>query len=154
MTLRLEALLFATLYVVSANCFAQEPVKPTSVLVKLLDYKTGKPLRHRHLQLTVSTDKGSRYLLAKTDNYGIADFNFGDITPPAFWVVTLDDLPCTYPEEFPSSDVLKEGANGSFYDLDICTPHVSSQEKAHPREIVFYAHKRNFWQRYKDDIER
>jgi hypothetical protein len=122
--------------------------------VKLLDYKTGHPLQHRHLQLTILTQDGFQYLLAKTDGRGVADFSFGDTIPPIFWVVTLDDIPCTYPEEFPAKDVLKEGANGSFHDLDFCKPHVSSQEKAHPGEIVFYAHQRNFWQRYRDSVDR
>jgi hypothetical protein len=147
------ALLLAAIF-----CLA-EPVRPApeaiNVRVRLLDRKDGHPLKHRLVQLTTnSVDGNSEYLKGRTDNRGIVIFRLGVRPPTNLWVVPLDDFPCTTPEDFSTDVTLREGSQGNLSDIDFCNPHIATLAQPIPGEIVFYARRLNFWERYHIAIER
>jgi len=88
-------------FCIAASTFAQsQPAPPTlEIRLRLLDYKTGRPLTGRYVQLTVpqpNKDFGyhEAYLTAKTGKNGVAAFRFNARLPPAGEVLPLDDWSC------------------------------------------------------------
>jgi hypothetical protein len=124
---------------------------PANIRVRLLNYKTGRPLKGRYVALSLSSPDG-KYLRAdvvreKTDADGVARFWFEATPPPRLWVVALDDYACAEQEEFATADILQHGIAGSYADDSHCKPHASSLPNPQPGEVVFPVHRLNLWQR-------
>jgi hypothetical protein len=150
----------------AAGAFCDGQTAPASasssheIRVQLLDYKAGRPLKGRYVQLTVpwpNKDWGyhEEYLTAKTKKDGIAIFHFNGWLPPAGQVVLLDDWECGDLRLFATGEVLQQGlvekfdANGH----PLCRQHLTRLAPAVPGVIVCYAHRLNLWQRIRRSIE-
>jgi hypothetical protein len=139
----------------TAAAFSQDRPTPTAaeIRVRLLDYKTGRPLKGRHVWLTMS-DRDGEYrttvaLEGKTAADGAAAFLFKTVPPPRILVVTPDDYECTEPEPagFSTEAIVHYGIVGNLTDVPLCKPHTSEFPNRRPEELVFYAHRLNLWQR-------
>jgi hypothetical protein len=144
----------------SASTLSQGQSAPPapSVRVRLLDYKTGRPLKGRYVQLTLSDPSGNYgpdavLLKGKTGADGVVVFRPKAIPSPRVDVVTLDDMPCTAPEEFATDVIVQQGIVGTQADVPFCKPHTSPIPNPRPGEVVFYAHRLNLWQRFRRSIE-
>jgi|SRR6266850_479813 len=124
---------------------------PVNIRVRLLNYKTGRPLNGRYVALSLSGPDG-KYLRAevmrgKTDANGVVVFRFTATPPPRVWVIALDDYACAEREEFATADVLQKGISGNYVDDARCKPYASLPPNPQPGEIVFPVHRLNLWQR-------
>jgi hypothetical protein len=139
---------------------SQGQTAPTApeIRVRLLNYKTGRPMKGRYVQLTLFDPDGqlssdAALMKGKTGADGIAAFRLKTKPAPRIAVVALDDYPCTEPEEFKADGILLHGIVGSFADIPYCKPHTSSLPNPQPGEVVFYVHRLNLWQRIRRSIE-
>jgi hypothetical protein len=126
---------------------------PSNIRVRLLNYKTGLPLKGRYVELALSGPDGKSPLhadvmRAETDANGVAGFRF-EVTPlQRVWVIALDDYECAKDVEFATADILQHGITGSFVDDIRCKPHASSLPSPQLGEVVFPVHRLNLWQRF------
>ena len=126
---------------------------PSNICVRLLNYKTGLPLKGRYVELALSGSDGkfplrAEVLRAKTDANGVAGFQFGVSPAQRVWVIALDDYKCAKDAEFATTDILQHGIAGSFVDDIRCKPHAFSLPSPQPGEVVFPVHRLNLWQRF------
>ena len=121
-----------------------------NIRVRLLNYKTGRPLNGRYVALSLSGPDGnyhrSEVIRGKTDANGVVVFLFAATPPPRVWVIALDDYSCAEREEFATADILQKGISGNYVDAR-CKPYVSLPPNPQPGEIVFPVHRLNLWQR-------
>jgi hypothetical protein len=150
-------------FCIAASTFAQsQPAPPTlEIRLRLLDYKTGRPLTGRYVQLTVpqpNKDFGyhEAYITAKTGKNGVAAFRFNAWLPAAGEVLPLDDWSCSESISFKTDDVLQRGLVGKFVAADShpwCKDHLTQVATAEPGVVVCYAHRLNFFQRFHRNVE-
>ena len=131
---------------------------PANIRVRLLNYKTGLPLKGRYVELVLSGPDGkfplrAEVVRAETDANGVAVFWFDATPPPRVWVVALDDYVCAEHVEFATADILQHGDAGSYADDSRCKPHPSSLPNPQPGEVVFPVHRLNLWQRIRRGLE-
>jgi len=141
-----------------AALYGQTASPPVDIRVRLLDYKTGRPMKGRFVQLTLSDPSGQYshgavLMKSKTGANGVVAFRFKIMPPPRVMVVALDDYPCTEPEEFATEEIFQRGIVGSHADVPYCTPHIASIPNPRPGEVVFYVHRLNLWQRIRQSME-
>jgi hypothetical protein len=145
----------------TATAFSQGQKTPTSpeIRVRLLDYKTGRPLKGRMVWLTLSDHDGQYRSIVPmegdTGADGIAVFRFKTVPPPRILVVPPEDHACTEPEPagFATEAIVQYGIVGNLFDEPLCKPHISEFPNPRPGELVFYAHRLNLWQRIRRSIE-
>jgi hypothetical protein len=145
----------------TAAAFSQCQKAPTApeIRVRVLDYKTGRPLKGRHVWLTLSDPDGQYRndvpMEAKTGANGAAVFRFQTLLSPRILVVTPDDFECTEPEPagFATETIVQHGIVGNLIDTPLCKPHISEFPNPRQGELVFYAHRLNLWQRIRRAIE-
>jgi hypothetical protein len=153
-------------FCMAAGAFCEGQTVPASapssheIRVQLLDYRTGRPLKDRYVQLTVpwpNKDSGyhEEYPTAKTKKDGIAIFHFNGWLPPAGQVVLLDDWECSDLRLFATEEVLRQGLVEKFDadDHPMCRRHLTQLATAVPGVIVCYAHRLNFFQRFRRSVE-
>lgn len=150
MLLRLLGLV-GFLLVASGFTRGQNSAAPVELRVRILDYKTGQPIRDRRVQLTLSGPDGEwrnndQKMISKTGADGLAVFRIKTI-PPRVDVVDLADYLCTFPEEFAAEEILHHGVVGRQIETSFCKPHASSNPDMHAGEVVFYVHRMSFWKR-------
>src|SRR5262245_45250040 len=91
------------LIAVSSACQAQTAPPVSVVQVLVLDYKTGRPLKGREVEVMLPDARGYIYnssprIFKKTDRNGIAAFTIPSPLPPDVWVMA--DFPCTRQQAF------------------------------------------------------
>jgi hypothetical protein len=130
------------------------------IRVQLLDYKTGHPVRGRHILLTLANANGKYALDAvplegKTGADGAATFRFKTERAPRIWVVTPDDFECSEPRPrgYDTDAIIQQGIIGNIVGVQLCRHHTSTLQETHPGELVFYIHRLNLWQRIRRSIE-
>lgn len=141
-------------FCVAGSAFSQGQTVSTApeIRVRLLDYKTGRPLKGRYVWLTLSDPDGQyRATVAtegKTGAGGAAVSRF-KTPPPRILVVTPDDYECTEPEPagFATEAIVQHGIVGNLIDMPLCKPHTSAFPNPRPGELVFYVHRLNLGQR-------
>lgn len=145
----------------TAAAFSQGQPAPTTaeIRVRLLDYKSGRPLKGRHVWLTLS-DRDGEYrttvaMEGKTGADGAAAFVFKTVPPLRILVVTPDDYECTEPEPagFSTEQIVHYGIVGNLTDVPLCKPHTSEFSNPRPGELAFYVHRLNLWQRIRRAIQ-
>jgi hypothetical protein len=144
------------LLITSGFALGQSSSVTARIRVRLLDYKTAKPLKGRWASLSLSNSAG-RYLRAeslteRTDANGVAVFCFRTDPPPRVWIA-LDDYSCAEHQEFATADILQNGVAGGYVDDDRCKPHASSLPAPTPGEVVLPVRRLNLWQRFWRGIE-
>jgi hypothetical protein len=125
---------------------------PANIRIRLLNYKTGLPLKGRYVELALSGPDGkfplhANVIRAETDANGVAGFQFGVSPAQRVWVIALDDYECAKDAEFATADILRHGIAGSFVDDIRCKPHAFSLPSPRPGEVVFPVHRLSLWQR-------
>jgi hypothetical protein len=135
-----------------AALYGQTASPPADIRVRLLDYRTGRPLKGRYVQLTLSNPNGqfgpdAVLIRSKTGADGEAAFRFKAVAAPTVMVVALDDYPCTEPEEFATEEIFQRGIVGKHADIPYCMPHTTSIPSPRTGEVVFYVHRLSLWQR-------
>jgi hypothetical protein len=129
----------------------------SEVRVRVLDYRTGRPVQRRTVQLLLPVSPGqirndSVRMLAKTGGDGVAVFHLSEPLPPILWIVpeySMGDYSCTKRQEFETSEVLREGVVGDVADFPLCEHHISSSVTAGPGEVVVYTRRLNAWLRFR-----
>jgi hypothetical protein len=148
----------------SASTESQTATAPAltapEIRVRLLDYKTGRPLKDRYVQLTVPwpnkvSGYHEEYLTAKTKKDGVAIFHFSGWLPPAVEVVLLNDWACSDLRPFTTDEVLHQGLVVQFEanHHPWCRSHFTQPVTAEPGVIVCYAHRLNLFQRFRRSVE-
>lgn len=126
---------------------------PANIRIRLLNYKTGLPLKSRYVELALSGPDGkfplhADVLRAETDANGVAGFRLGVTPLQRVWVIALDDYECAKEVEFAVADIVQHGMAGGYVDDSRCEPHASSLPSPQPGEVVFPVHRLNLWQRF------
>jgi hypothetical protein len=122
------------------------------IKVRLLNYKTGHPLKRHFVGLVLSDNEGrfppgATVVNTETDANGMATFSF-EVKPSTRVRVLLYlyDTVCNKREEFSIDEVLKQGTFGNADDTR-CGPRTSPFPNPQPGEIVFPIHPLNLWQK-------
>jgi hypothetical protein len=136
-----------------AACHGQSVprVSVVQVQVLVLDYKTGRPVKGREVEVMLPNAKGDIYnhsprIFKKTGENGIAVFQIAPPVPPQLWVMA--DFPCTRRQAFETSEVLQQGVIGDHADFELCKNPTSHPATAQPGEIVVYIRRLNPWLRF------
>ena len=125
---------------------------PAYLQVRLLNYKTGRSLKGRWVELALSDSDGKlrprpELMRAVTDAKGVAMFRFEKVPPPRIWVIAMDDYECTERRDFATIEVFEHGIAGSYADDERCKPHAARLPNPQSGEVVFPVHRLNLWQR-------
>lgn len=128
------------------------------IRLRLLNYKTGLPLKGRYVDLVLSGPDGkypnrAEVVRGKSDSDGVVMFTFKTAPPPRVQVLPLDDYECAAEVEFSTADILQHGIAARFADDSRCKPHASSLPDPKPGEVVFPVHRLNLWQRFWRGLE-
>jgi hypothetical protein len=134
-----------------APCHGRIVQQVSEVQALVLDYKTGRPVPGREVEMILPDAKGdihnnSPRIFKKTGNNGIAVFHINSPVPPQVWVMT--DCPCTRQQAFETSEVLQQGMIGDHADFELCRNPTSRTVMAKPGEIVVYIRRLNLWLRF------
>src|SRR6266436_4137411 len=110
----------------------QTPSAPVNRRVRLLNYKTGLPLKGRYVELVLSGPDGKfpnrpELMRAETDANGVAEFRFETMPPLRVWILPLDDYPCAEQEQFASAEIRQHGSAIIFAYKGRCQPLVVRQ---------------------------
>ena len=135
----------------SLLCSAGEPPPSTvQIRVRVLDYKTGRPLKGHHIAIWLSDSAGqiqlhkSEKLTQSTLSDGGAIFNVKEPLPPKMTIDTdsLQDWNCAATWRVATSEILQRGIVGQH------TPDAECSEKKSPPamsptpgEVVIYVHQ-------------
>ena len=138
----------------SSLCWAQALAE---VRVRVLDYKTGRPVQRRTVGLLLPDNEGeirndSVTMLERTGRDGVAVFRLSQPLPPNLWIIpayTMADWSCTKRQKFETAEVLEHGAVGDLTAFWLCEHHTSSSATAQPREVVVYTRCLNPWLRFR-----
>jgi hypothetical protein len=154
--LRLTAVGF--LIVGSGVSLGQTASALLNLRVRLLNYKTGRPLKGRYVELVLSGPDGKfpnrpELMRAETDTNGVAEFRFETMSPPRVWILTLDDYPCAEQEQFATADIHQHGIAVSYADDSRCKPHAATLPSPQPGEVLFPVRRLNLWQRLVRGLE-
>ncbi len=117
----------------SATAFSQGQTAATAseIRVRLLDYKTGRPLQGRYVWLTLFNseeqyrNKAVVAMEGKTGTDGTTVFRFSTRPPPKMLVVSADNFACTEPgpTRFAREEIVQNGIVGNLIDVPLCRPH-------------------------------
>jgi hypothetical protein len=148
------AILLVVVGLASGPCWAQVLAE---VRVRVLDYKTGRPVQQRTVGVLLPDNEGqirndSVTMLEKTGRDGVAVFRFTQPLPPTLWIIaayTMADWSCTERQEFGTTEVLEHGAVGDLTAFWLCEHHTSSTAIAQPGEVVVYTRHLNPWLRFR-----
>jgi hypothetical protein len=124
-------------------CWAQAA---TEVRVRVLDYRTGLPVKGRLVGLESAAI--GQWSVATTDKDGVATFQLSNPLPQVLTIdseVTLANWSCTERREFQTSEVLERGIVGGFEDHQLCKVHTPTLAVAQPGEIIVYTRHLNAW---------
>jgi hypothetical protein len=149
--------------------FSQKPSEVT-VMIRVLDYKSGHPARDRNVALsTVPINRNVHdWVIAKTRKDGVASFTIKTPLPAVLWVDpeagSFRNFSCTQSDselDFPggariqvdfsgvlhlaTSEVLHQGIVGRFTKNPLCQPHMSSIPPEQPGIIVIFTRHLNPW---------
>jgi hypothetical protein len=135
----------------SSTCHGQNVLPPSVVQVLVLDYKTGRPVKGREVEMILPDAKGDVYdrspqIFKKTGKDGIAVFNISSPLPPQLWVMA--EFPCTRRQAFGTSKVLQQGIIGDHADFALCENPTALPATTQPGEIVLYIRRLNPWLRF------
>ena len=149
-----RAMLISSVVLMVACVASHGQVSPAAseVQVRLLDYKTGRPLPHRTVDVLLPDRDGeirnhSRQLFRKTGKDGIAVFQIPAPLPATLWVTA--DFPCTRTQAFGTSETLQRGIVGDHDDFELCKNPTSQPATARPGEIVIYIRRLSPWLRFR-----
>ena len=124
--------------------------KPEVITVRVLHYRTGRPLRGRRVWLTPEDAKGTMHddarMQGDTRNDGTVDFRLNEPLPVKIDLVDPHSIPCS-PEYVSVDSILRNGVVGDISESEFCNPRVASRPEPHPGEFVFYVRPLSFWQR-------
>jgi hypothetical protein len=125
---------------------------PANLQMRLLNYKTGRPLKGRWVELALSDPDGKllrrpELMRSVTDAKGVATFRFEKVPPPRVRVIALDDHECAERHDFATAEVFEHGIAGTYADENRCKPHDVRLPNPQPGEVVFPVHRLNLWQR-------
>src|SRR5215469_10837138 len=132
-----------------------------TVMIRVLDYKSGHPSRDRKVALSTAPEIRSDrdWVTAKTSKDGVASFTLKEpvlqhllIDPQAGslanWSRTLSSdaqFDNSGVLELATSQVLRQGIVGRFTKHPLCQPHTSSIPREHPGVIVIFTRHLNPW---------
>ncbi|HEX4542208.1 MAG TPA: hypothetical protein VH114_03495 [Candidatus Acidoferrum sp.] len=156
--LLLIAIAIAFLAMGSGISSGQTSPTKAEIRVLLLNYKTGRPLKGRYVELVLSGPDGKYSfrggnVRGKSDADGVAVFMFEKLPPARVWVLPLDDYECAADVEFSTADILQHGIAAKYVDDSRCKPHASSLPDPKPGEVVFPVHRLNLGQRFWRGLE-
>jgi hypothetical protein len=139
----------------SSTCHGQSVLPPSVVQMLVLDYKTGRPVTGREVEMILPDTNGDVYsrspqIFKKTGKNGIAVFYLSSPLPPQLWAMTdaMADFPCTRRQSFETSEVLRRGIIGDNADFELCKNPTSRPATTQPGEIVLYVRRLNFRLRF------
>jgi hypothetical protein len=136
------------------------PKNATEIRVLIMDSKAHRPLKGRKVQIGFWRMDGQRYdkwltLTGKTGADGVVVFEIKQPVPPSIDIVDLTGCPCTFPEEFPTQEILQNGVVGRRPTSGMrkvnqwCNPNPNAaQPQQRPGEVVFFIHPLNAWQNF------
>ncbi len=155
---RLLLMAVGLLIVGSGVALGQTASAPVNLRVRLLNYKTGRPLKGRYVELALSGPDGKfpnrpELMRAETDANGVAEFRFETMPPLRVWVLSLDDYPCAEQVEFATAEIHQHGIAAGYADDSRCKPHPTNLPNPQPGEVLFPAHRLNLWQRFVRGME-
>jgi hypothetical protein len=150
--LRVQAVFAIVFTAASVVSHGQAISANAEIRVKLLDYKTGRPVQRHVVELMLPDQTGEIYnrsprIFQKTSRDGVAVFDIKRPLPPSIWVIA--DYPCTRKQRFGTSEVLDRGAVGDHAGFPLCANATSSVATAHPGEVVIYIRRLNIWQKFR-----
>lgn len=148
--LHLRKALFAVL-LCSLLCQAGEPPPGTAqILVRALDYKTGRPLKGNRIAIWLSDSAGqiqpdkSEKIIQSTSSDGGAIFHVKEPLPPKMTIDTdsLGDWNCAATWRVATSEILQRGIVGQHTPDAECREEKSPPAtSATPGEVVIYVHQ-------------
>jgi len=149
---------------IAAAAFCQSQTStvhtPPEIRVRLLDYKTGRPLKGHKVWLGLSDQDGeirqdAPYLAGKTGRDGIAIFQMKQTPPPKMWVdLGIGDWACTSRGDFVPSDLLQRGIAVTFEaDPHLCKSPPATFPSPQPGEMVLPIRRLNLWLRIRRAVE-
>lgn len=135
----------------SSTCHGQSVLPPSVVQVLVLDYKTGRPVKGREVEMILPDAKGDIYdhspqIFKKTGKNGIAVFRISSPLPPQLWAMA--QFPCTRRQAFETSEVLQRGIIGDHADFALCKNPTSLPATTQPGQTVLYIRRLNPWLRF------
>ena len=145
---------------------ADSPEPATQIRVRILHSKTHRPMKGRRVEVQFSGMDGQWYsnaphLIARTGSDGVVTFEVKQPLPRTIDIVDLTGYPCSFPEEFPTLEVLAHGVVGKWTLTGVpkadewCTADTNArQPQQRPGEVVFFVHPLNLWQRIRYSMER
>jgi len=155
---------FSIALIATACCLpaaATTPDNPATIRVRVLDSRTHAPLKGRRIQVTLSGMDGQFHheaitKIGRSGPDGLVVFDLGATVPPRVDVFDLSGYPCSSPEVFPISDILKDGVVAqvqiSTYQkvIDWCTPdNGAAKIEQRPGGVGVLTHPlnilQNFW---------
>jgi hypothetical protein len=141
---------FLTFLAASSICQAQAVPSVSEIRVLVLDYKTGRPVKGREVEVMLPDVMGqihnrSPLIVQKTRKDGIASVQVPSPLPPQLWVMA--DFPCTRQQAFATTEILQHGIVGDHADFELCKNPTSRRVAARPGQIVLYIRRLNPWLR-------
>ena len=142
---------FLAYVAVSSACYGQSSPTVSEIRVRTLDYKTGRPIKHRLVEVMLADRPGPRrdrpfVIFQKTGTNGSAVFQIPAPQPSKIWVMA--DFPCTRQQAFGTFEVLERGIVGDHADFELCKHPTNHRATAQPGEIVIYIRRLNPWLRF------
>ncbi len=129
----------------------QTTPRTTSVRVRLVDYRTGRPLGGHKVWLSLSDGDGQltgRSLTNKTEKGGLATFQLEKPLPKKIWVTLarLGDWNCNARQDFDTQEVISKGIPDTYSpDPALCKGSSFPFADPPPGEIVIPVRRLNFW---------
>jgi hypothetical protein len=162
---RIPVLLFM-LILAFADSTPAQPNDYKEIRVRILQSNTHRPMKRRTVEIQFSGADGqwyspAKHLIGHTNSKGVVVFKVIGPVPPRIDIIDLKGYPCSFPEEFETSQVLQRGIVAGWQVTGVesadkwCRPLEDAPVPiAAPGEVVFFVHQLNFWQRIQYEYNR
>jgi hypothetical protein len=137
--------------------FARTSDQSTEIRVQIVDSRTHRPLKGRRVQITFSGMDGQWYhnaptMKGRTGSDGVLVLEVKQPVPPRMDVFVWWAYPCSFPEDFSTQEVLKEGMVGHWPPSRFkkaekwCTADSDAPlPQRRPGEVIFFIHPMNWF---------